>query len=395
MKNQVRRQQEGHKERFMEDYILGIEKVWKLFIKFSIPAIVSMTVTGLQTIIDGIFLGNFVGANAMASINMAAPFVSLIFGFIMIITIGGMSSIGRDLGAGNVERAQSSFNTCQVFLVVSGILMGLIGFFGSEQIARALGANDVLIQGVAQYIRTLAIFVPILSFAVFLGMFTRLIGKPNLFLKSSIVSIMVNVVLNYVFIKKMQLGTLGAGLATGLCFTTSCVIVGYPFVQKKSPLKLFRGKADFKTLGPMLYNGSSEGISSVAAATAAFVFNTAFMKVAGEVGVSAFTAVNYVAQLGMMTIFGISSGIGAIISYNYGAKNHDRVKAIMKLAILTSTAIGIGLFLILSIFNRQLIALFLSQNEEVLVMASNGAKLLPLPSYLMALILFTQATLPL
>lgn len=355
--------------------ILGTEKILKLFITFSIPSLISMTISGVQNIIDGIFLGNYVGANAMASINIASPFMTLVMGGSMIVAVGGSSFMGRTLGEGNEDRAKNAFKTSLFFLLMAGLLIGFFGFAFSRQIAYFLGVNDLLLADTSTYIKILACFVPIITLSLFLGVLSRLIGKPNLYLQSSITSLIVNVGLNYLLINKLHLGTIGAAFATGLCFTASAIILAVPFFKSASILNFKSGSIDFRDMPRLLYNGSSEGISTISTATASFVFNITFMKLAGATGVSAFTAVVYLLTSGNMILFGICSGIGVIISFNYGAKQYDRVKQIIQLALAISGGIGLFLFCLLFFFGKELTGIFISNNPEVQALSIHGAKL--------------------
>ena len=137
----------------MQDNILGTEKISRLFLKFSIPAILSLTITGVQSMIDGVFLGNFVGTNAMASVNIAAPFMQLMIGMNLIIGIGGVSYIGRSLGEGEIKRAQDIFKSACLFMIGLSLVILCLGFTFSEQLARFLGANDVLLADTSTYIK--------------------------------------------------------------------------------------------------------------------------------------------------------------------------------------------------------------------------------------------------
>ncbi|MEG3007642.1 MAG: MATE family efflux transporter, partial [Oscillospiraceae bacterium] len=125
----------------------------------------------------------------------------------------------------------------------------------------------------------------------------------------------------------------------------------------------------------MAYNGSSEGISSVATALSMFLFNTALMKVSGESGIAAFSIINYISQVGYMVLFGISDGVRPIISYNYGAKNKDRLMEILKSSIIVNLVIGVIIFIVLTIFSGPLIKIFLKDGKDVLDLARNGARI--------------------
>ena len=358
----------------MQDNVLGTEKISKLFIKFSIPAILSLTIAGVQTMVDGIFLGNFVGTNAMASVNIAAPFMQLMIGMNLIIGIGGASYIGRSLGEGQVKRAQDIFKSACLFMIGLSIVILVLGFTFSHQLASFLGANDVLLADSSTYIKILALFAPFIGLSFILGVFVRCIGKPNVYLISSVASLFANIILNYVLIKQLKLGIVGAPIATGLSFTTSFLIAAIPFI-KKSVLNFFTGKFNWKLTGQLLYNGSSEGVSSLAAAISTFVFNMAFMRIAGEVGVSAFTAIGYISLFASLIVCGVSAGIGPVISYNYGAQLHDRVKQMMNISCKMAMIMGTSLVVLIFLFGKYLIMMFVSDNEAVLDLALHGSKI--------------------
>lgn len=359
----------------MQDNLLGTEKISKLFIKFSIPAILSLTIAGVQTMVDGVFLGNFVGTNAMASVNIAAPFMQLMIGMNLIIGIGGASYIGRSLGEGQVKRAQDIFKSACLFMMGLSIVILALGFTFSNQLATFLGANDVLLADSSTYIKILALFAPFIGFSFILGVFVRCIGKPNIYLMSSIVSLFANIILNYVLIKQLKLGIVGAPIATGLSFTTSFLIVAIPFMKKSSVLNFFNGTFNWKLTGQLLYNGSSEGVSSLAAAISTFVFNMAFMGIAGEAGVSAFTAIGYISLFASLIVCGVAAGIGPVISYNYGAQLHDRVKQMMSISCKLAIIMGSSLVLLILFFGKYLIMMFVNDNQAVLDLALAGSKI--------------------
>lgn len=355
--------------------ILLTEKIWKLFIKFSIPSVIAMSVTGTQALIDGIFLGRFVGTNALASVNIAQPFMSLIIGISLIIAIGAVSLIGRSLGEGNIEKAQDACKSALIITLFSSITIMLFGVFFNRQIASFLGANDVLIDNSALYIRNLAFCSVFMCFSLVLGVFTRVIGRPDISMKANIFGLFVNIILNTLFIKILNLGVFGASLATGLAFASGFIVSVVPFLKKNTVINLYSGRFNLNYSMDLLYNGSSEGVGSLAAATTSFVFNLAFMSIAGENGVSAFTAISYISIFANLITGGIAAGIGPIISYNYGAKQYDRIKEILKLSSIISVSLGAIIFTIIIFFKENLVGLFVSNNKEVFDLAINGARI--------------------
>ncbi len=355
--------------------ILGTEKISKLFIKFSLPAIIAMVINGMQTIIDGIFLGNFVGSNAMASVNLVQPFTQLIIGSSMIISIGCLSFIGRTLGEGKVDDARNIFKTSLIVMIITSLIISVIGIIFNKNIAIILGANSVLLESVSLYIKTLAMFAIPMSTMFLFGFVDRVIEKPELYLKGSILSVFTNIILNYLLIKELQLGIRGAAIATGMSYSIALFIVIIPVLKKSTVVNIFKGKFDKSTIWPVIYNGSSEGVTAIAIATTAYVFNMAFMKIAGEIGIAAFTSISYISQFGTLIMFGISDGIGPIISYNYGYEEFGRVEDVLKISYKVTLIVGIFLFLVLFLFGENLIGMFASGNKDVLDMAIEGSKI--------------------
>lgn len=359
----------------MEDNILGREKISTLFIKYSFPAIISMVITGMQTMVDGMFVGNLLGPNAIASVNVSNPFFQLIIALAMITSIGSQSFMGLSLGEGNVKKTQNIFKTTILFIIGVGGLITLIGINFNEQIAIMLGASDILVDDVSTYISTISIFAIPMSLMFLFGFSGRIIEKPQLYFYASILSLFVNICLNYLLIYKFELGIMGAGIATGLSFSSAFLVVVVPMLNKNNIINIFSGHFDKSTLLPVLYNGSSEGINSLSAALSAFLFNMAFMKMAGELGIAAFTAISYVAQFGTLLSFGVSDGIGPIVSYNYGANSYDRVHNIMKLSYKVIISMGVFIFCVLFFFGEQLSMIFVGNNKEILEISSIGAKI--------------------
>lgn len=359
----------------MDQKILGTEKLSKLFIKFTIPSITGMIFVGIQGIIDGLFVGNVLGGNALASVNLVQPYMQIIMAAALIISVGAQSIIGINLGKGESEKAQNIFRTASILLILISILVTILGVFFSEKIALILGANEVLLEGSSTYIQIISYFTAFIAIMFLFEMVVRVIGKPNISLVSMIISVVLNIVLDYLLINKFNLGIKGAALATGISYTMAFLINMIPFVSKKTIINLYKGKFDKSVLFQMIYNGSSEGVSSISNAISMFLFNTALMKIAGENGIAAFSIINYIAQVGYMVLFGISDGIRPIISYNFGAENENRVNKTLKISIIVNIIIGAIIFIVMSTFSKQLIEIFLKDGKYVVEIASTGAKI--------------------
>ncbi len=347
----------------------------RLFIKFTLPALLAMIITGIQGMIDGIFVGNFIGSNAMASVNMAIPFTQLIIGLSMVVSIGTQSYVGLKLGMDDKESARNTFQTLFRFVLILSALISIFGFLFPTKIASFLGADQVLLADTSTYIQHYSIFTIPICLMFYFGFLNRIIGKPELYFIGSILSLLVNISLDYLFIVRLDMGMRGAALATGLAFSSALLVVIWPMIKKSNTINILVGKFAPRSIGPVLYNGSSEGINSFSTAITAYLFNISLMNIAGADGVASFTAINYIGNFGLFLLFGISDGIGPLVSYNYGHGSFQRVKSFMKISFISNFLSGCLIFAVFHLFGTALIGIFVTDNPELVTLAANGGKL--------------------
>lgn len=362
----------------MQNNKLGEDNLIKVFAINVLPAIVAMVINGAQPIIDGLFLGKFAGLNAMASVNIVGPFMQIIYAVSFIVCTGAISLIGRSLGSGNEEKARSVFRTAIIFITAISVLVSIFGSIFSRNIAKLLKATNILIDDSATYVFVISFFAPIISNMYLAGFVNRTIEKPNQYLYGAVVSLVVNCILDYLLIGVCKMGALGAALATGISYTTALIICAVPLLKKSSVINYFKGKINFKLMLPVVANGSSEAVVCGSTAISVFVFNSALLDIAGESGVAAFTIINYISTFGTLAMFGISDGINAIISYNYGANKMKRVAKTFLSALVLNLLIGLVVFLIVFFAGDKLIQMFSSdptKDAEVIKMAYSGAKI--------------------
>ena len=175
-----------------------------------------------------------------------------------------------------------------------------------------------------------------------------------------------------------NLGVMGAALATGISYFIALCVCSIPLLRKSNAINFFKGKINFKLMPPVIANGSSEAVVCGSNAISVFLFNSALLNIAGEAGVAAFTIINYIATFGTLAMFGISDGINAIISYNYGANKMKRVRNTYLSALIINIVIGLIVFLIVYFAGDKLIAMFSKDpvgDAAVIQMAYHGAKI--------------------
>lgn len=351
-------------------------KIPKLFRKFAIPGVVGLLFLGIQTIIDGVILGNYVGANALASVSLVLPCFSFISAMSIVIGVGCMTVVSIRLGEMNRQGASDALFSGLTFIILFAAVMSVAIYIFTPEIARMLGANDVLLSSSVDYIRAIVPFFPILVVLFFCDYALKALGMPVYAMAVMTLTVVVNIVLDIVFIAYYGMGTMGAGLATGLAFTVGAACSLPIVLREKKKVNFWRGRFSPKLVWQMFYNGSSEGLSELSSGISILLFNITMMKYLGEVGVAAFTALEYILFISIMIFLGISDGIIPVVSYNFGANNWTRIKAVLKLAIKTNVVIGVVLFLSLTAFGRPIIELFFnSDSVDVIKIATYGTSI--------------------
>lgn len=356
-----------------EEQELATRSISGLFVKFAVPGVIGLLFIGIQSIIDGIILGHFVGANALASINLVLPCYSFMAAMAIVMGIGCQTLVGIRLGQGDKPGAKDAFTTAFLFLSGFAILVSILLWIFAGDIVCLLGANEVLQPGAVSYIRALSPFFPMLA-VMFLGDYVlKATGHPLYATMVLTGTVVVNIILDLLFVVVFGWGMAGAGLATGLAFTLGFLCNFSLLVRKNSLLSVFSGRFRRRLIWQMFYNGSSEGMSELSAGITVFLFNVTMMHYLGEKGVAAFTAVNYTLFIGTTIFLGVSDGVIPIMSYNFGAGRMDRVKKVLWLAFRTNLFIGIMICTVLLVGGRHLISLFFREGDaDVMEIAVYG-----------------------
>ena len=362
--------------RLEREKLLLTGEIPRLFMKYALPGVAGLLFLGIQSVIDGIVLGRFVGANALASVNLVLPCYSLISAFAIVMGIGGQTLVSISLGRGDKQEANNALRSVFVFLLGMSVVVSLVIFLSAGKIASFLGANEVLLPDAVHYIRALVPFFPLLCAMFFGDYIIKAMGHPLYATSVMGMTVVLNIVLDLVFVAVLGWGVMGAGLATGIAFTMGACFNVPRLFSCHEVVAVQRGRYDRRLVWNAFYNGSSEGMSELSVAITVFLFNITMMRYLGESGVAAFTAINYILFIGTTVFLGISDGIIPIIGYNYGAGQQERIKLILKLAARTNSLIGIGLFLLLLLFGEQVIGLFFKDHgSEAFEIASRGVSI--------------------
>lgn len=373
---------------------LAEEKISKLIIKYSIPAILSMLITSLYNIVDRVFIGsiNGVGGLAIAGLGVTMPIFTLIVSFGVLISMGATTNIAIKLGEGNHEEAEKYLGNAVLFSVIISIFIMIIGLNFINPILNVFGASYDTIIYAREYISVILLGSVTCITGFTLNNIIRVDGNPKFAAKTMILGCLINIILDPIFIFKFNMGIKGAAIATVLTQVIIFAILIYYFLSEKSTIKIRRYnlKLDFKIIRKIIILGISPFIMELATSFVSLIMNNYLKIYGGDLAIGAMTAINSIILIFIMPIFGINQGIQAIIGYNYGAKKYKRVKDTLKLSIIYSTVISIVGFLLIEIFPKVLVSVF-SNDSQLMDVAIIGIRVYSLTLPLIGIILIGPA----
>lgn len=360
--------------------LLATDKVGSLIWRYALPGAVGLVFFSLQAIVDGIIVGNFVGPDALAGVSLVIPAYTLLTAVALIIGIGSQAQMSIGMGQGDYDKAKSAFKTGLLAIVVFASVFCLMINSFQVQVASFLGAKGVLLGYSVDYIRGEMPFAVACACFYFFDYALKSLGHPRFAMLIMVGSVLFNVALSIYFVTQLELGVFGAGLATGLTMLGGSLASGIMvFRQVRLNANLHRRKAHFnwRLLGRIFYNGSSEGVAEIAMGIALFLFNITLMKYVGKEGVAAFSVINYMIFIGTSILLGVSDGTIPVVSFNYGAKRNDRIREALKIVIHTALIIGVVFLFLLWVCGEPIISLFFDESgQSVTNLAMHGAKII-------------------
>lgn len=362
------------------EQLLSTAKVGPLIARYALPGAVGLVFFSLQSIIDGIIVGNYIGADALASVSLVMPSYTLLTAMSLIIGIGSQAQMGISMGQGDYTKAKTALKTGVLSILAFAVLYAVFINTFPRQVAGFLGAEGVLLDYSVQYINGVMPFIVANALFYFFDYALKALGHPRFAMGVMVSSVLVNACLSILFVTKFDMGTFGVGLATGITVLAGCLLSGSVLLRQignNSKLRKARGHFSWRQLGRIFYNGSSEGVSEIAMGITLFLFNLTLLKYAGKEGVAAFSVINYVIFIGTSIFLGISDGTVPVVSFNYGAGLYSRIRQAIKVVVRANVVIGILFLILLWIGGGSIISLFLDKDSHhILELASNGSKIM-------------------
>lgn len=341
-------------------------------IKYTLPTVMMMVFFSLYTIVDGMFISRFVGANALSATNIVYPVINILIGIGVMFATGGSAIVAKTMGENKNEEARQYFTIITISAIVVGIIVEIICVIFMNDIIYALGSTESLYFNCKEYLFFMIIFTPFIILKLYFDYFLVTAGSPNLGLLSSVAGGVLNMFLDYVFIVQLNMGVRGAALATCIGYVLPSLVGIIYFFNKKNLLHFVKPKLSFKVVLKSCSNGISEMITQISSGITTFLFNIVMIKFLGEDGVASITIILYIQFLLNAVYLGFTSGVSPRISYNYGRQDENQVEKLFKYSIVIICAFGIATFIMSRIMSEILISLFAEKGSQLFDISYNG-----------------------
>ena len=347
---------------------LGTKKTLrKKFFSYAVPSIAAMWIFSFYSMVDGFFVSMADGPLALASVNIAMPFVNFLFGLSILCSAGASTVISIYLGRGRRKEAVDAFMTNLVTLVLFSLALTGLCLFFIDDLARFLGATPNLFDQVKSYLQIISYFVVFFIVTYYFEVTVRADGYPKLAAASVGIAAVTNIALDYVFVIRFGWGVAGAAWATGIAQVLSASILAAHFLgffARRTQLGFHAFAYRLRDTARSIRLGVGDSVTEFSVGIVILLFNKRILQVIGEEGVVSYTVMAYITTLVVMTMSGISQGMQPLVAQAHGRGDDAAGSYLLRLALKTAVLCSVGWFLIMEAFPGAFVSLFIDRAAE-------------------------------
>ena len=359
-------------------------------LKFAVPTIAMSVFMSFYTMVDGLFVSNLIGTNALSAINLTAPVIQVVTAISTMLATGGSAVIMKKMGEKTPKEAREDFTFLILVNVAVGLVMTMLGYSLMETIFGSMGLSPEVAGCCTAYLSRYLLFtIPILLMNNF-TLYMIASEKAALSLICSVSGGVLNIVLDYVFIGLLNMGISGAAIATGLGYSVTAVAGLFAFSRKKSLLHFTKPAFRFKVLASAAANGCSEMATALVAGIITMMFNWTMLHYVGEDGVAAVTIIMYVLMFASSLYTGYSYGVAPMLSYYYGEKNHEKLKKLVSTSLKVIAVISLVTVAASFAAARPLVSIFARPDNPVYDLAVTGNRICTLALFFIGFNIFAS-----
>ena len=359
-------------------------------LKFAVPTIAMSVFMSFYTMVDGLFVSNLIGTNALSAINLTAPVIQVVTAISTMLATGGSAVIMKKMGEKTPKEAREDFTFLILVNVAVGLVMTMLGYSLMETIFGSMGLSPEVAGCCTAYLSRYLLFtIPILLMNNF-TLYMIASEKAALSLICSVSGGVLNIVLDYVFIGLLNMGISGAAIATGLGYSVTAVAGLFAFSRKKSLLHFTKPAFRFKVLASAAANGCSEMATALVTGIITMMFNWTMLHYVGEDGVAAVTIIMYVLMFASSLYTGYSYGVAPMLSYYYGEKNHEKLKKLVSTSLKVIAVISLVTVAASFAAARPLVSIFARPDNPVYDLAVTGNRICTLALFFIGFNIFAS-----
>jgi len=338
----------------------GSESIGKLLIKQAVPASIGILVMSLNILVDTIFVGHWIGSQAIAAINVVLPVSFFIAALGMAIGIGGSSIVSRALGANEKSKALKTFGNQVTMTIILTLTLVFFGLYYIDNIIPVFGGKGTIFEPAKIYYQIVLYGVPFLALSMMGNTIIRAEGKPKYAMYAMMIPSITNLGLDILFINVMDLGMIGAAWATTGSYILCFIFIFWFFVSKNSEMKisLIHFKLQRSIVSEISNLGSVTLSRQAIVSITYLLMNNILFDFGGVTSVTSYAIVSRMLMFALFPIFGITQGFIPIAGYNYGAQNYDRVKQAIRIAIIYAMVMASLVFVLLISFPELITRMF-------------------------------------
>ncbi len=355
---------------------LGTEKIGKLLFQYSLPAIIAMTAASLYHITDSIFIGHGVGALAISGLAITFPFMNLAAAFGSLVGAGAATLLSIRMGQKDYESANIILGNVITLNVVIGVTFSVLSLLFLDSILLFFGASETTLPYAKAFMHVILIGNVFTHIYMGLNALLRSIGRPEKAMFATIMTVVINLILNPLFIFGFKWGIQGSALATVIS-QIIMLMWQLKFFSDKGSFIYFK-KESFRLRKRIVKETISIGVSpffmNAAATVIVIVVNQGLIRTGGDLAVGAYGIINRIAFLFVMIVMGFNQGMQPIAGYNFGAKLFSRVDEVLRKTIVRATLVTTTGFLIGELFPRAVASIF-TNDVELINLSANGMRI--------------------
>lgn len=343
-----------------------------LFISYVIPTLGAMLISGAYQLIDGFFIGHFIGAEGLASVNIGWSYITILLGFGLLVGVGTGSLYSIAKGAEDNEKARQIIGQTLTLIIVPAIILGALLYSLAPTLVYMLSDEEYLVSEkfvttaylAIGFIKVFAISSPLVIGSLALPFLVRNMGRPYLATTYMAIGVSINILCSYLFIVVWEMSIFGAALASIIGESCAMILGAYYILFKSNEnIKLHHFKPNLTLIKDIIINGASTFFMYIYVGFIMMLHHIMLVKYGGTIAVSAYTITGYIITIYYLGMEGIANGVQPIISRLYGRENYLSTRAIIRMMVIVGMSYGILLTILLQLFPNFFTALFTNDEE--------------------------------